>query len=216
MFVERPGNPGVPRDHEPGAQREHPAIEKDDLLARGVEADRVVDRGTDRARGAGPFGLDRDVGLEHVLPLLHANAKPERGAVVLAVVDGPAPGCSARPIEDLIRAARTAKERLPIRVVGAQAVLEPCRVDRLVEGVHIDRLVGGIDREDLGNRSKEAVVETVPGERRNVRPRGAGNVPRLLFGGTQLAADGGRIEVGVAGHRIAEGKARSRCATGKQ
>src|SRR5450432_3262859 len=120
------------------------------------------------------------------------------------MVNDPAPRWGARHVDDLIRAAGAAEECLAVRAADTQAVLEPCRVDRLVEGVDIDRLVGGIDREDLRNMAKEAVVETVPGERRNVRPRSTGNVPRLLFGRTELAADSRRIEVGVAGHRIAE------------
>src|SRR5262249_27457084 len=158
-----------------------------DLLARRIEADEMIDGGADGARRARALRLLLRVGLEHVFVPVDLDAEAERRAVHLPLIDEPRSWCRAGGIEHAVYAPRPAEALVGIRLVLAEAVREPGRVRHLVERVHVRRFVRRIDGEDLRERTENAVVDPVPGERRDVRLRGARDVARVLLRRAALA-----------------------------
>ena len=170
-----------PATFSPGVSLRSERLEVDDLLARRVEARRVVHGRPDDARRARPLGYRR-VALEHELPGAgNDDTEAWRRPVRLPLVDDPA------PVRHLRRRCASTASQAPApdlvdrhHGVDADPVLEPGRVGDLVHAVHVHRFVGRLERERLREWTKEHVVRPVPNDRRYVQLRRARDVLRVL------------------------------------
>ncbi len=197
--VERLGEARVVRDGEPRREGEQIGPEVDDLFARCVEADCVVDCRSDRARGRRALGLLGNVGLEHVLlPAAHLDAKAGGGAVRFALIDEPAAGRGRARIEQLVRGAGAARELFARRAAAADAVLEPSAVGHFVECIRVDGFARTVDRKRARERPEDRVVHGVPRERRDIGLRRARHVAGVLGRGAPFARDAHGSRIGVA------------------
>src|SRR5580658_4575536 len=169
LLVERFGPAEIALVSQPGSELEQRRPEVDDLLARRVESNIVVDGCTDRARGARTLWLFGELSFKQIFSLtrdLHSKAR--RRSVVLAMIDEPgAVGRTVR-VEDQRRTARTPKQVFDAHGVGADPVGEPGRVWNLVEAVHVDRLAVLDEPDRLGEWAEKHVIRPVPDERRYV------------------------------------------------
>ena len=204
-LIEGHHRPEVAFHHEPRHQLEHRRPHVHDLLARRVEADGVVRRRADDARGARPLRLIFGLALEEVLALARdAHAKAWRRAVGLAVIDDPRAVRGGVGIEDLGPAAGPARELCDAGPVHAEAVGEPGGVGHLVEAVGVHGLTVALDAEGLDERPEDHVVCAVPDEGRDVDVGGARDVVRILRRGGGTAGEGDGAQIGVDRERVSE------------
>ena len=177
-----------------------------DLLARRVEAERVVELRADHAGRAGQLGMAGVIGLQQVEALAgDVDAEAQRRAVVLAVIDDP------RPVGHLLlgwqHVLGLARARCGVALRGhglARSVREPCGVGDLVEAVRVDGLAREVDGEAAREPGEHGVVDLIPDERGDVVGGRAGLAIRLLRRGIRAARQRDRIEIGVAHERRAQ------------